>query len=251
MYTAKKQLIIVYSSLSIGWLLLMLIIFSFILSGCTKEVLGGSGLVITELRKTGDFTDVTVDGPFIVHLRESDTTAVAVSADDNLMRVIETYVSGTTLHIKLKDGVRIPFSNSMQVHLKSAVYHTITYSGNGFIDNSDTLHTDHFSYTVNGNNNSSFIVETPRLELFLNGSGHMYLRGSADNYRCEMNGSAEIDGFDMTSADAAITLKGSGKHNISVSDKLTAVIKGSGSIRYQGDPSVNSDIEGSGTLVKF
>jgi len=34
MYTAKKQIIIVYSSLGIGWLLLMIIIFSFILSGC-------------------------------------------------------------------------------------------------------------------------------------------------------------------------------------------------------------------------
>jgi hypothetical protein len=260
MYTAKKQLIIVYSSLGIAWLVLMLVIFSFVLTGCSKEVLGGSGKVVTEKRQPGDFTDVVVDGTFIVILHESDTTEVTIRADDNLMRTVETFVSGTTLHIKLKDGVRVVHGNTMQIDLKSPVYHSVTYKAGrvlmpgdteGTVYNVDTLHTDHFTYTVNSNNNAVFLVKTPKLDLFLNGNGHISVRGTADDYHCEVNGNADINGIELASADANIKLNGSGKHSIIVSNTLDAVVKGSGKIQYLGDPVVHSEVQGSGSVEKY
>jgi hypothetical protein len=259
MYTAKKQLIIVYSSLGIAWLVLMLVIFSFVLTGCSKEVLGGSGKVVTENRQTGGFTDVVVDGNFIVTLHESDTTAVILSADDNLMRAVETYVSGTTLHIKLKKGIRVVHGNTMQIHLNSPVYHSVTYTSGrlmpgdteGSVSNADTLHTDHFTYTANSNTNAVLLIETPKLDLFLNGNGYLSVRGSADEYHCEVNGNADINGIALASADARIKLNGSGKHSIIVSNTLDATVKGSGKIQYLGDPVVHSDVQGSGSVEKY
>jgi hypothetical protein len=251
MYTAKKQLIIVYSSLGIAWLLLMLVIFTFVLTGCSKEVLGGSGNVITEKRQPGNFTDVVVSGNFIVKLQESDTTQVEVRTDDNFMRVVETYVSGTTLYIKLKDGVRLVQANSIQVNLKSPLYHAITYSGEGTVSCIDTLHTDHFSYTVNSNNDAVFLVKTPKLDFVLNGNGHMDIRGSVDNYHCEVNGNPDISGTALAAADASITLNGSGKHSINIRNTLNAIIKGSAKIQYLGDPVVHSDVQGTGSVEKY
>lgn len=259
MYTAKKQLIIVYSSLGIAWFILMLVIFCFVLTGCSKEVLGGSGKVVTEKRETGNFTDVVVDGTFTVILEESDTTAVTVSADDNLMRAVDTYVSGTTLYVKVKDGIRVVHGNSMQVHLKSPLYHSVTYKAaravpgdpEGSVYNVGTLHTDHFTYTVNSNNNAVLLVETSRLDLYLNGNGRMNVKGSTRDYHCEVNGNAEINGKELASADASITLNGSGRHSIIVSKILNAVVKGSGKIQYLGDPVVHSDVQGSGSVEKY
>jgi hypothetical protein len=68
-----------------------------------------------------------VDGRFKVTFHESDTTSVEVSADDNLLRVIEIYVIDSTLHIQLKKGVRVVMGN-MLVNIKSPVYHAITWS---------------------------------------------------------------------------------------------------------------------------
>lgn len=260
MYTAKKQLIIAYTSLGLGWLVLMFVIFSFVLAGCSKEVLGGSGKVVTEKRQTDKFTDVVIDGTFIVTLHESDSTEVAISADDNLIRTIETYVSGTTLHIKLKNGVRVVQGNTMQVHLKSPLYHSVTYKAGrvllpgdteGSVYSADTLHTDHFTYTVNSNNNAVFLVATPKLDLFLNGSGHMDVRGNTDDYHCEVNGNADINGIGLASADATIKLNGSGKHSIIVSNTLDATVNGSGKIQYMGDPVVHADVQGSGSVEKY
>jgi len=256
MYTAKKQLIIVYSSLGIGWLLLMFAIFTLILSGCTKEVLGGSGNVVTEKRQPGNFTDVVVKGNFTVKLQESDTTLVEVRTDDNFMRVVETNVVGTTLYIKLKDGVRLVQAKSILVYVKSPLYHAVTYSGTGndgegSIYNTDTIHTDHFSYTVNSNNNAVLLVKTPRLDFFLNGNGRMDVRGSADNYHCEVNGNPDINGAQLAAADASIILNGSGKHSINILNTLNAVINGSAKIQYLGDPVVHSDVQGTGSVEKY
>jgi hypothetical protein len=251
MYTAKKQLIIVYSSLGIGWLLLMLVIFSFILSGCNKEVLGGSGNVVTEERQTGSFTDVAVDGPFYVHLKQTADTHVAVKAEDNLMRVIETYVSGTTLHIRLKKGVRLNFYKDIQVYLQSNNYHSVSFSGSGNIDNTDTLHTDRFDYTVNGSGNAGFTVVATRLETLVNGSGNVTLHGSAGIYNSDISGSGDVSAIDLACTDAGISVKGSGGHTLSVSHALDVSIWGSGSVQYKGSPSVNTDIQGSGRVIKL
>jgi hypothetical protein len=251
MYTAKKQLIIVYSSLGIGWLLLMFAIFTLILSGCSKNPYGGSGHVITEERHPGNFTDVTVDGPFIVYLEEAANTQVAVNAEDNLMQFIETYISGTTLHIKLKKNVQLHFFKDIKIYLKSPVYHTVNYSGNGFVQSIDTLHTDHFFCTINGVNNATLAIVTPKLEIALNGNGHIDLSGSTDNYICNIKEDGAIGGLNLTCADASIDIDGSGKQTLSVSRKLDVSIQGSGNVGYRGDPSVNSDIQGSGAVIKL
>ncbi|GAA3948746.1 hypothetical protein GO495_24270 [Chitinophaga oryziterrae] len=251
MYTAKKQVIIVYSSLGIGWLLLMIVIFSFILSGCNKEVLGGSGLIVTEKRQTGNFTDVAVDGPFYVHLKQAADTHVEISAEDNLMRVIDTYVSGTTLHVTLKKGVRLNFYKDIQVYLQSAHYHVVSFSGSGSIDNTDTLRTDNFDYTVNGSGNARFTVVTPKLGTLVNGSGDVTLYGSAGVYNSDVNGSGDISALGLACTDAGISVKGSGEQTLSVSHALDVSIWGSGNVRYKGSPAVNTDIQGSGRVIKL
>ncbi|SFE28595.1 Putative auto-transporter adhesin, head GIN domain [Chitinophaga sp. CF118] len=251
MYTVKKQTIIVYSSLGIGWLLLMLFIFSFILSGCSKEVLAGSGMVITEQRPTGNFTDVTVDGPFYVHLQQAADTRVEIIAENNLMRVIETEVRDSILHIRLKKGVRLNFFKDIHINLKNTTYHSVDFSGSGNIDNTDTLHTAHFAYAINGSGNARFTLETIKLETTINGSGSVNLCGSTSSYNSDINGSGDINGLDLLCSDASISVKGSGGHTLSVSHALDVSIHGSGNVKYKGSPTVNSDIQGSGRVIKL
>jgi hypothetical protein len=251
MYTAKKQTIIVYSSLGIGWLLLMLFIFSFILSGCTKEVIGGNGHVIAEQRQTGNFTAVAVDGPFFVHMKQTTDTRVEIDAEDNLMRVIETYVTDSVLHIRLKKGVRLNFYKDIQVYLQSSNYQRVSFSGSGNIENTDTLRTDSFAYTIDGSGDARFTLVTAQLTTVVNGSGNVTLHGSAGHYNSDTNGSGDISAIDLACTDAGINVEGSGGHTLSVSQTLDVSIRGSGNVRYKGSPAVSMDIQGSGRVIKL
>jgi len=222
-----------------------------ILSGCTKEVMTGSGPVISQERTAGTFSKVSIDGPFYVHLTESAGAGISVSAEENLMRVIETYVTDSTLHISLKKDVRLNFFKDIHINVKNPAYKAISFSGSGAIDNTDTLHTDHFTYNSDGSGNARFTILAETLETAVNGSGNISLYGNAATYNSNINGSGNIGALDLTCIDANISVNGSGGQTVNVIQSLDVSIKGSGSVRYTGNPVISSEIAGSGRITQL
>ncbi len=236
---------------TIGWELLLLAVFNFVLASCAKERISGSGHVVTETRETEIFTDVEVDGPIHVRLEQGPSAPVKITAEDNIMRVIDTYVSGSTLHVRIKSGVRLHDVRDIDVYLTSATYNAILFSGSGSVESVDTIRTDRFEYRMDGSGNARFEIIAGRLETEINGSGSIRLYGTVSNFHSTINGSGDIGGMDLYAEDADISVKGSGGHSLNVSHSLDVSIRGSGDVRYKGAASVTSDIQGSGKVIKL
>jgi hypothetical protein len=234
-----------------GWELLLLAIFNIVLTSCAKERLSGSGHVITETRETEVFTDVEVDGPIHIHLQQGPIAPVKITAEDNIMRVIDTYVSGKILHVRIKSGVRLHDVRDIDVYLTSATYNAVLFSGSGSVESMDTIRTDRFEYRIDGSGDARFNIITDKLETEINGSGSIRLYGTANTLRSTINGSGDIGGMDLYTEDADISVKGSGGHSLNVSHSLDVSIRGSGDVRYKGAASVTSDIQGSGKVIKL
>lgn len=236
---------------TIGWELLLLVIFNIMLASCDKERLSGSGYVISETRQTSVFTDVDVDGPMHVHLRQGAPAPVQITAEDNLMRVIDTYVSGTTLHVRIKRGVSLHNTRDIDIYLKSATYNSVFFTGSGSVESLDTIRTDRFEYRLDGSGNARLPIVTDRLETEINGSGSIQLNGSAHTFNSNIDGSGDLRGMDFYCEDADISVKGSGGHTLNVSHSLDVSIRGSGEVRYRGTAVVRTDISGSGKVIKL
>lgn len=118
----KKQFIITYTSLSIGWLLLMIAIFSIILSGCTKDNINGSGHLVSETRNIGALTDVEVSGDFEVHLKQGAVTALEIKAEDNIIGVVETGVRGNTLYVRIRERTHLRNHLPIEVYIQSPIF---------------------------------------------------------------------------------------------------------------------------------
>lgn len=236
---------------TIGWELLLLAVFNIVLSSCDKEILSGSGDVITETRETGIFTDVEVEGPIHVELQQGANGPVQITAEDNLMRVIDTYVSGNTLHVRIKSGVQLHHIRDIDVRLKSATYHSVLFSGSGSVESLDTIRTDRFEYKMDGSGKARFQVVTDRLETEISGSGSIQLRGMAGSFHSIIDGSGDVRGMDFYCENANISVEGSGEHSLNVSHSLDVSIRGSGDVRYKGGAAVTSNIQGSGKVIKL
>jgi hypothetical protein len=234
-----------------GWELLLLVFFSCALTACDKEIISGSGVVITETRQVTAFSDVAADGPLHVHLRQGTDGPVEITADDNVIRAIDTYVSGNILHLRIKSGVKLHTSRDIDIYVRSAQYYGVSFSGSGSVESLDTIRTDHFSYNMDGSGNARFRIVTDRLDTDIAGSGNIQLFGSATSYRSTINGSGDVSGLDMHCQDASVSVKGSGSHVLNVARSLDVSIRGSGDVRYKGGPTVNSDIQGSGKVIKL
>jgi hypothetical protein len=83
----------------------------------------------------------------------------------------------------------------------------------------------------------------------LSGSGRIVVAGEVRRQTVALDGSGDYDGRELDSADAKVTIGGSGTADVTVSGTLDAVVEGSGSITYGGGATVNSRIEGSGSVT--
>src|ERR1700761_373731 len=76
------------------------------LSACDMvHCVHGSGNKVTENRKVKDFTHIKVDGGFKIILKQDSSLNVNINADDNIMKIIETNVTGDRLHIHTRKHV--------------------------------------------------------------------------------------------------------------------------------------------------
>jgi len=234
-----------------GWELLLLAVFSCTLAACDKEFISGSGNVITETRAVAPFTDVIADGSLHVYLRQGTDGPVEVTAEDNVLRAIDTYVSGNTLHVRIKSGVKLRSFKDIDIYVNSSNYNSVHFSGSGSVECLDTIKTNRFEYKIDGSGNTRLKVATDRLETEINGSGNIQLFGNATSFTSTINGSGDVGGLDLYCQDASILVKGSGGHTINVSHSLDVSIRGSGNVKYKGAATVNSDIQGSGRVIKL
>ncbi|MCW3461983.1 head GIN domain-containing protein [Chitinophaga nivalis] len=248
----KKQIIITYTGLSVGWLVLMLVIFSVIFTGCTKENISGSGRITFTTRSTNSFTDVEISGPFEIHLLQDNKNIVEIRAEDNITDIVETYTSNNKLLVRIKKDVTLRHHQPIHIYVHSNIYQRVIFDGSGSLDNEDTLYTPLFKYELNGNVNTSLQLAASDLSTTLNGNGSIILRGSAFTIYSQINGNGNISGLDLTTQNAYITIRGSGDHSIRVAKELEATILGHGDISYIGNPyKIDTDIRGSGRLIRL
>lgn len=175
-----------------------------------KDTIVGNGPVETELRSVTGFTKVEVQGKTDITVVYGAGFKVEAKAYRNLLSVLETKVTGDVLKIGYKNG------NSVS------------------------------------NDNSEVFITMPLLtKLSTTGNSHIkILSGSAGDFEARITGSGKIEGFGFTAKHATIIIEGSGSAAFTVTDRLHAKITGSGVVYYKGNPSVTSQIAGSGRVEK-
>ena len=79
---------------------LILFILSLFITGCSeKEVVKGSGKIVTEERKVADYHAIDLTGIGHLDIHQGDKISLSVKTDDNLLTYIESDVRNGVLHI--------------------------------------------------------------------------------------------------------------------------------------------------------
>jgi hypothetical protein len=197
------------------------------ISNCSPVGIHGSGVSKTESRAVGSFSKIELTGSPDVQVAVGPATSVTVTADDNILPIIETTVNGDTLSI----GSKKSYSTSVGVTVKITVpeLNGVSVTGSGNIG-------------VTG-------LKSGDMEARITGSGDITLNGAADRLRAEITGSGDVRAGDLAAKDARVTVTGSGNATVLATEQLDASVAGSGDIRYSGNPSqVRKNVTGSGNI---
>jgi len=213
----------------------------------------GSGNVQTETREPGAFESISIEYPGAeIIIQPGDEETVEIEADDNLLPQLSTEVLSGRLTIK---NVETDWDASVNPSRPVKITITVkdlteivlsTPVGNLEVND---LQVDTLKLVLSGGAQVRLNgIQVDLLDSELSGAGDIQASGIADEIRLILSGYGSFNATDLKSKKATIELSGMGDAAIRVEEELAATITGAGSVTYFGNPHVEQNITGAGSV---
>jgi hypothetical protein len=223
--------------------------FSFTIGG---ESVTGSGHVASQQRAVTGFDAVRSEGSIDVVVRQGAKEGVTVTADDNLLPLIETRVvsegrGGHALVITTRRGANLSTHDKMTVTVDAVQLHAVSVSGSGDL-RIESFTTPALAVDLSGSGDAHLgRLETQDLAVSVAGSGDVDGGGHAAHLKIDIAGSGDVKLPQLQADDVKVSIAGSGDADVVANHELAVSIAGSGDVVYHGTGTlVSSSVVGSG-----
>lgn len=232
---------------------------SLVILGCNvvtnsmrQETVRGSGSVMAEERSVEGVRRVEMASIGDLAIEIGDEERLAIEAEENLLPYIESNVSGGKLTLETRRGVSIDPNEPIRYTLIVTTLEEITVSGLGDVQ-APHLETRRFRVRIPGSGNVKIAsLSADELDVQINGLGDVTVEaGQVDEQELDINGSGKYDARELESTRADVSISGAGSATLWVREMLRIRISGAGNVRYLGDPSVDQEISGAGSVFKI
>jgi hypothetical protein len=228
------------------FLILLLIVFT--LASCNHKT--GSGNIVTETRNTGNFDAISVGGSFEVEVKTGDVTSVVVEADDNIIKYIETRVSGTTLKIGTED-----LNNYSDVHMKILItapgIKRIKASASADVYVLDVLAgKDKLIFGSSSGASIKAEIDAPEVSADVSSGASINLKGKTKTYSAQASSGAEIRSRELLSENTTVKVSSGASASVHASVSLQANASSGASVSYHGAAIVNQSVSSGGSVNK-
>jgi hypothetical protein len=223
-----------------------------IFSSCRKVI--GEGPLVTQTRAVSNFTGISFETSGNAYITIGPAYKLDITAQQNILDVINTNVVNGVLHIDFKDNVRVRAHEDVTVNISLPAADYFRLSGSGNMDVSGGVAANNLKLTLSGSGNINVqsVVVADKIDAEVSGSGNINVgNGSAVNEDVDISGSGNIYLVGVTAQKTTTHISGSGDVKVVVSRSLDAHITGSGSVYYHGNPIISTHISGSGKVIPF
>jgi hypothetical protein len=218
-------------------------------TSCRKVI--GEGDLQTETRNITDFSGVSASIGGKIYYKIDPVYKVEITAQRNILDVIQATKINGHLLLKIKDGVRIKSNEEIIVNICAPTADYFHLSGTGDLMVTGNINATDMDMSISGTGNLTVSAMSigNNMKAEISGTGNInVLAGSAKNEELKISGSGKLLLEAVASENAETKISGSGDIRINVSQRLDATISGSGSVYYHGNPLISADISGSGRV---
>jgi len=194
-----------------------------------------------------DFSEIEFTGMGNLIITQGDEESLIVEADDNILPLIETDVSGDELTIRFRRGYNFVPVENINFYLCVVDLNKISMSGAGRVD-CENLDTDRFEFDISGAGDIDFNINADEINIESSGAGGLTLSGKVDSQDIDISGVGKYNAKELESKECKIKLSGAGSATVNVTGELDIRISGVGNVYYIGTPIVKQDISGLGRI---
>jgi len=212
-------------------LLSLLVLVPLIAAGCHHgryADIKGSGKRQTEKRQVASFTTISTEGAFDIEVVCQKELGVEVEADDNILPIVSSEVSGSVLHLRPLKNYSVEDAPKFRITVPNL--EALSAKGAGTIK-------------ITGVNNEKIQISSDGAPT-ISGSGTTKMVG------IDTNGAAKIDTHNLRATHAVVDSKGVSKVDLGVADQLDVNVSGPSRVTYKGDPVINKTVHGPGKVEK-
>lgn len=214
----------------------------------------GSGKAATESRAITGFQAIAVHGSMKLLLRQGGREGVQLTADDNVLALIETKVVDKkgvpTLEIGMKPGTNVRTKTQVVATVDLTTLSALSISGAGDVSG-DSLKSQALALSISGSGNVRLKQLTADdVTVRIAGSGDVEFSGRARKLGVTISGSGNVVSRGLETDDVNVRIAGSGDADVNARKTLDVSIAGSGDVVYVGDAVVKSSISGIGKVRK-
>ena len=204
-----------------------------------------------EMRDVSNFDEVTLKGSMDVSVTIGEEKSIKVVADSDIIKYLETRVSGGNLIIDLENDRSYRNVKKMHVFVTVPSLKSANLYGSGDIDIKN-IDNDLFSFDLRGSGDAVLTnISAKNLDLDLAGSGDIQGNGSCRNLDISLRGSGDIAAKRIKCDTVEVNLQGSGDVSVHAKEDAEINVRGSGDVDVYGDPDkLNSNVRGSGDVTR-
>jgi Putative auto-transporter adhesin, head GIN domain len=199
-----------------------------LVAGCSGPAIKGDGVIRSETRPISDFSALVVSGGYEIKW-SGGRPALTITTDQNLLPLVNTSVSGTTLTIDSKESLAP--TNGIRITVSSAALADVQLAGGN-------------TFTAGG-------ISGGNLKLGSTGASDITVHGSVENLEAGLTGASHLNAKALTAQNATLSLTGASNAAVNVTGQLRASVTGAGSVTYSGNPaSVEQHVTGAGSVQR-
>lgn len=230
--------------------LMILCLSTIVLASCNSHITP-SGNVITVERNVEGFSKVAVSHGLRATITMDVDESLKVTADDNLLQYIDTYVRGNTLIVERQKHISFRGSYTVNVAIGAVELTSVSGSGGSYITVANEVESADFDIDLSGGSRfDGDITSTGKVSVELSGGSVGNLTGSANSLTTKVSGGGRLGSYDFEAGDVVATLSGGSEARLTVNNTLKVTGSGGSRFYYKGNPEITSDLSGSSKIEK-
>ncbi len=213
----------------------------FLLSGCLRPTVVGSGNVTDKQEELTGFNQLQVSNTFKVKISQADKYRVVVHLDDNLYPYLRLKQTGQTLSIAMAPNQSYKVKrNSMVVEISMPELLSLDMSGASSAEILGFDSAKPLSIEASGASKVHGSIKASSLSADLSGASSLELKGSAQSLNLEASGASDAELADFPVAQASASLSGASDATVQVTGKLDINTSGASTLAYLGEPTLGT-----------
>ncbi len=189
----------------------------------------GSGVSKTETRTVADFDEIELSGMGKVEVEIGKLSPLTATGDDNILPHLRTEVIGKRLIVKTEKMAK----PKVDLVVRVTVPNVKIVEANGMT-----------SVTMKGIFNDSLSITS-------NGMGDVIAEGQTKQLMIALRGMGDVQAEKLVAQSAEVEASGKSDASVHAVGSLKVNIRGMGTIRYKGDPKVESSVSGMGKIERI